>query len=118
MNSTNFSCVELLCSLQGLRSQQVNFTWNRATQLLHHYESSSMSSTLTLCKPNWTDGETLACRASYSHNHTLYSKSITLPCNSGSVVRFIVIGTLFGLLIATALFFEVYYQCLTARSRH
>ncbi|MCI4388266.1 hypothetical protein PGIGA_G00083680 [Pangasianodon gigas] len=83
MNSTNSSCVELLCSLKGLRPQQVNFRWTRATQLLYHHESSNMSSTLTLCKPHWTDGETLTCQASYSHNHTLYSKSIMLPDNSG-----------------------------------
>ncbi|XP_017344624.1 uncharacterized protein LOC108276956 isoform X3 [Ictalurus punctatus] len=132
-NSTNFSCVELLCSLQGLRPEQVNFTWTRATQFLHHHpESRSMNSTLMLCKPNWTDRETLTCHASYSHNHIRYSKSITLPCNSdsssffnvkfglkanSSVVRFIVIGTLFASLICTALFFEVYYQCLAARRR-
>ncbi|KAB5543529.1 hypothetical protein PHYPO_G00080210 [Pangasianodon hypophthalmus] len=117
MNSTNSSCVELLCSLKGLKPQQVNFTWTRATQLLYHHESSSMRSTLTLCKPHWTDGETLTCQASYSNNHTLYRKSITLPCDSGSFVHLIVLGTLVGLLIGTALFIEVYYQCLTARRR-
>ncbi|XP_027007147.1 uncharacterized protein LOC113645640 isoform X1 [Tachysurus fulvidraco] len=83
MNSTNSSCVELLCSLQGLIPQQVNFTWTRAAQLLHYYESNNMSSFLMLCKPNWTDGETLTCRADYSVNHTLYSRNIKLPYNSG-----------------------------------
>ncbi|XP_034168180.2 uncharacterized protein LOC117599311 isoform X2 [Pangasianodon hypophthalmus] len=106
MNSTNSSCVELLCSLKGLRPQQVNFTWTRATQLLYHHESSSMRNTLTLCKPHWTDGETLTCQASYSNNHTLYSKSITLPCDSGSCnigegswLTIIIISTCAGLLL-------------------
>lgn len=94
MNSTNVSCVELLCSLQGLRPQQVNFTWTRATQFLHHHpESRSMNSTLMLCKPNWTDRETLTCHASYSHNHIRYSKSITLPCNSGEPFTYSLIWT-------------------------
>ncbi|KAK2823454.1 hypothetical protein Q7C36_020054 [Tachysurus vachellii] len=83
MNSINSSCVELFCSLQGLIPQQVNFTWTRSDQLLHYYESSNMSSFLVLCKPNWTDGETLTCRADYSVNHTLYSRNIKLPYNSG-----------------------------------
>ncbi|KAG7322366.1 hypothetical protein KOW79_013712 [Hemibagrus wyckioides] len=122
MNSTNSFCVELLCSLQGLEPQQVNFTWIRAAQLLHHHESSNMSSFLKLCKPNWTEGETLTCRALYSINHTLYMKSITLQKGSistdiftGSAVRFIVTGTLLGLMIGTALFIEVYYQCRIVR---
>ncbi|XP_060752519.1 uncharacterized protein LOC132863623 isoform X3 [Tachysurus vachellii] len=115
MNSINSSCVELFCSLQGLIPQQVNFTWTRAAQLLHYYESSNMSSFLMLCKPNWTDGETLTCRADYSVNHTLYSRNIKLPYNSGSPVRVIVTGTLLGLLISTILFVEIYYQCFTAQ---
>ncbi|MCI4388267.1 hypothetical protein PGIGA_G00083690 [Pangasianodon gigas] len=110
MNSTDSSCVELLCSLKGLRPQQVNFTWTRATQLLYHHESSNMSSTLMLCKPHWTDGETLTCHANYSHNHTLYSKSITLPCGSGSCnvgegswLTIVIISTCAGLLLLVLL---------------
>ncbi|KAM9455390.1 tyrosine-protein phosphatase non-receptor type substrate 1-like isoform 2-T2 [Clarias gariepinus] len=83
ISNTNSSCVELICSLEGLSPQQVNFTWTRATQLIHHLGTSSMNSTLTLCKPNWTEGETLTCQASYSHNRTL-SKNITLKQHSAS----------------------------------
>ncbi|KAF5880218.1 putative uncharacterized protein LOC108276956 isoform X2, partial [Clarias magur] len=46
--NTDSSCVELICSLTGLSPQQVNFTWTTATQLLHHLETSSMKSTLTI----------------------------------------------------------------------
>ncbi|XP_058268648.1 uncharacterized protein LOC131367316 isoform X2 [Hemibagrus wyckioides] len=104
MNSTNSFCVELLCSLQGLEPQQVNFTWIRAAQRLHHHESSNMSSFLMLCKPNWTEGETLTCRALYSINHTLYMKSITFPLNlpkgiDGVASWIIIVVTCAGLLL-------------------
>ncbi|KAL6473099.1 hypothetical protein MHYP_G00192870 [Metynnis hypsauchen] len=73
------SCVELLCSLEGLSPEQVSFTWTRGSeQLLHQNNPSNMSSTLTLCKPHWRDGDTFTCQASCSSNHTLYSKSITI----------------------------------------
>ncbi|KAK3521805.1 hypothetical protein QTP70_018279, partial [Hemibagrus guttatus] len=56
-------------------------------------------------------------------NHTTLSKPITVIISStectereveftGLVVRFIVVGTLFGLLISTAMFIEIYFQYL------
>ncbi|XP_053332263.1 uncharacterized protein LOC128505724 [Clarias gariepinus] len=117
INNTNSSCVDLICSLQGLSPQQVNFTWTRASQLLHHQVSSSTNSSLMLCIPNWTEGETLTCQASYSHNHIL-SKSITLPYKSSWTVCFIVVGISIFLLFSTALSFEVYGQCLIANHHH
>ncbi|KAK3550083.1 hypothetical protein QTP86_019182, partial [Hemibagrus guttatus] len=100
MNSTSSSCVELLCSLQGLEPQRVNFTWIRAAQLLHHYNSSNMSSFLKLCKPNWTDGDTLTCRALYPINDILYMKNITLPSNSDGVASWLItVVTCAGLLL-------------------
>ncbi|KAL7847556.1 hypothetical protein AOLI_G00222740 [Acnodon oligacanthus] len=79
VNIGNQRCVELLCSLEGLSPEQVNFTWTRGSeQLLHQSNPSNMSSTLTLCKPHWRDGDTFTCQASYSSDHTLYSKSTTI----------------------------------------
>ncbi|KAI4893849.1 hypothetical protein NFI96_016932 [Prochilodus magdalenae] len=79
MNSSNLTCVELLCSLEGLSPEQVNFTWTRGSkQFLHQNSPSNMSSMLKLCKPDWRHGDTVTCSASYSSNHTVYSKSITL----------------------------------------
>ncbi|KAI4893850.1 hypothetical protein NFI96_016933 [Prochilodus magdalenae] len=86
-NSSNLTCVELHCSLEGLSQEQVNFTWTRGSkQLLHQNSSSSMSSTLELCKPDWRHGDTVTCSASYSSSHTVYSKNITLKStdNGGS----------------------------------
>ncbi|KAI5629199.1 hypothetical protein C0J50_8098, partial [Silurus asotus] len=66
INTTIVNCVELLCSVQGLKSPGVNFSWTRAGLYLNH-TSSTINSTLTLCKPNWTDGDTITCRADYSN---------------------------------------------------
>ncbi|KAL7847557.1 hypothetical protein AOLI_G00222750 [Acnodon oligacanthus] len=85
VNIGNQRCVELLCSLEGLSPEQVNFTWTRGSeQLLHQNNPSNMSSTLTLCKPHWRDRDTFTCQASYSSDHTLYSKSTTIkPTDEG-----------------------------------
>ncbi|XP_046717425.1 uncharacterized protein LOC124393557 [Silurus meridionalis] len=80
INTTIVNCVELFCSVQSLKSQQVNFSWTRAGLYLHH-TSSNISSTLTLCKPNWTDGDTIKCHANYSNK--VIVTSISLPCNFG-----------------------------------
>ncbi|KAL6473102.1 hypothetical protein MHYP_G00192900 [Metynnis hypsauchen] len=86
VNISNQCCVELLCSLEGLSPDQVSFTWTRGSELLLH--PSNMSSTLTLCKPHWRDGDTFTCQASYSSSHTLYSKSITIKyTDEGKRVR-------------------------------
>ncbi|KAL6473101.1 hypothetical protein MHYP_G00192890 [Metynnis hypsauchen] len=89
VNTGNQHCLELLCSLEGLSPEQVSFTWTRESeQLLHQNNPSSMSSTLTLCKPHWRDGDTFTCQASYSRNHTLYSKNITIKyTDEGKRVR-------------------------------
>ncbi|KAL7847281.1 hypothetical protein SRHO_G00222610 [Serrasalmus rhombeus] len=88
VNISNQSCVELFCSLEGLSPEQVSFTWTRGSeQLLHQNNSSKMSSTLTLCKPHWRDGDKFTCQASYSSNHTLYSKSITIQGDEGDEER-------------------------------
>ncbi|KAK1800428.1 hypothetical protein P4O66_005659, partial [Electrophorus voltai] len=82
LNSSDVTCVELLCTLEGLRPEQVNFTWTKADEKLPHYHSTNMSSMLKLCKPDWWDGVTLTCQASYPHNSTVYRKNITLTCRN------------------------------------
>ncbi|KAG9263634.1 hypothetical protein AMEX_G23684 [Astyanax mexicanus] len=79
MNSSDLSCVDLLCSLEGLSPEQVNFTWTRGSELLHHQKVlTGIKSSLHLCKPHWTDGDTITCHANHSSTHTLYSQNITL----------------------------------------
>ncbi|KAG9263635.1 hypothetical protein AMEX_G23685 [Astyanax mexicanus] len=81
MNSSDLSCVDLLCSLEGLSPEQINFTWTRGSELLHHQNvPTSMNSSLHLCKPHWTNGDTITCHADYSSTHTLYSQNITITC--------------------------------------
>ncbi|KAF5880219.1 uncharacterized protein DAT39_023279, partial [Clarias magur] len=67
-----------------------------------------MKSTLTLCKPSWTGGETLMCQASYLHNH-IFSETITLPHSPGSAGQIITAGVLFGLIVGTALIFKFFH---------
>ncbi|XDV54294.1 hypothetical protein PO909_022612 [Leuciscus waleckii] len=68
-NSGNDSCILLLCSLEGLNPELVNFTWIREGRgLLYSSTSYDMNSSLLLCKPDWSDGDTIICRANYSNN--------------------------------------------------
>ncbi|XP_036451809.1 uncharacterized protein LOC118825290 isoform X2 [Colossoma macropomum] len=99
VNISDQSCVKLLCSLEGLSPQQVSFTWTRESeQPLHQNNPINMSSTLTLCKPHWEDGDTFTCQASYSSNHTLYSKNITIKSSKkgGTEIFWLLIGSAIG----------------------
>ncbi|XDV54295.1 hypothetical protein PO909_022613, partial [Leuciscus waleckii] len=54
-NGGNDSCILLLCSLEGLNPELVNFTWIREGRgLLNSSTSYDMNSSLLLCKPNWS----------------------------------------------------------------
>ncbi|KAL6473103.1 hypothetical protein MHYP_G00192910 [Metynnis hypsauchen] len=117
VNISNQHCVELLCSLEGLSPEQVNFTWTRESeQLLHQNNPSNMSSTLTLCKPHWREGDTFTCQASYSSNHTLYSKSITIKSSNkgGTEISWLLIGSAIGASVGVLfiiLLCVVIYKC-------
>ncbi|XP_051541968.1 uncharacterized protein LOC127433792 isoform X3 [Myxocyprinus asiaticus] len=79
LNSSNATCVHLLCSLEGLNPAQVNFTWSKEGQNIYHPSTSSdMSSELHLCKPAWREGDTITCNAIYLSTKTLYNQSIEL----------------------------------------
>ncbi|KAK7120579.1 hypothetical protein R3I94_020547 [Phoxinus phoxinus] len=70
-NSSNDSCILLLCSLEGLNPVLVNFTWIREGHgSLYSSTSYDMKSSLHLCKPHWSDGDTIICRANYSNRQT------------------------------------------------
>ncbi|KAG1970570.1 hypothetical protein F2P79_002065 [Pimephales promelas] len=69
LNVSNVSCVHLLCSLEAPNPEPVNFTWIRAGHgSLYSSTSYDMKSSLELCKPDWSDGDTIICHASYSIN--------------------------------------------------
>lgn len=64
LNSTNDSCVHLLCSLD---SELANFTWSRGGQMLPHVSTfNDNNSELQLCKPDWSEGDTITCHVNYS----------------------------------------------------
>ncbi|XP_016349025.1 protein amalgam-like [Sinocyclocheilus anshuiensis] len=93
LNSSNVTCVHLLCSMEGLTTELVSFTWSREGQmLLHLFTSYATNSELRLCKPDWSDGDTITCYASYSDTQT--KRSIHLPSQSDSdkVVQLLIIS--------------------------
>ncbi|XP_077100016.1 uncharacterized protein LOC143750728 [Siphateles boraxobius] len=82
-NSSNESCILLLCSLEALNPELVNFTWIREGQgSLYRSTSYDMNSSLHLCKPDWSDGDTIICRADYSNTQT--QTHIILTSEDGS----------------------------------
>nr|XP_021335188.1 uncharacterized protein LOC103911768 isoform X1 [Danio rerio] len=68
LNSTNDSCVHLLCSLD---SDLANFTWSRGGQMLPLVSTfNADNSELQLCKPDWSGGDTITCHVNYSGTQT------------------------------------------------
>ncbi|KAL0182680.1 hypothetical protein M9458_022055, partial [Cirrhinus mrigala] len=69
--------------MEDLTTELVNFTWSRQGQsLLHQFTSNGMNSELQLCKPDWSEGDTITCYASYSGIQT--QSSILLPSQNAS----------------------------------
>ncbi|XP_048037468.1 hemicentin-2-like [Megalobrama amblycephala] len=89
LNSSNDTCVHLLCSLEGLNPELVDFTWSREGQRsLHPSTSYDMKSELHLCKPDWSYGDIITCHASYSSTQTPLSRNITLDFSNEGVFVF------------------------------
>ncbi|KAK9968359.1 hypothetical protein ABG768_002689 [Culter alburnus] len=89
LNSSNDTCVHLLCSLESLKRELVNFTWSGKDQRsLQTFTSYDMKSELRLCKPDWSDGDMITCHANYSNSqtqtYTTYTKSIPLTSQHAS----------------------------------
>ncbi|XP_042621104.1 uncharacterized protein LOC109062763 [Cyprinus carpio] len=82
LNSSNDTCVLLLCSVEDLKPEQVNFTWSRGERSLHPFTSYALNSELRLCKPDWSEGDTITCYAKYSSTQT--QKSIQLTSETTS----------------------------------
>ncbi|XP_016413911.1 uncharacterized protein LOC107744632 [Sinocyclocheilus rhinocerous] len=106
LNSSNDTCVHLLCLLESLKPEQVNFTWSRGERSLHPFTSYAMNSELHLCKPDWSEGDTITCYASYSSTQTPYSRSITLDFSheGQTEIRLPVCVVLFSIFIISIVF--------------
>ncbi|KAJ8347643.1 hypothetical protein SKAU_G00262320 [Synaphobranchus kaupii] len=106
--SNKSGCLWLLCELDGLDSTEVNLTWSQNGQSIPETTSS-----LHLCKPDWSEGDTFTCNISQSSNYTGLSANITITqthsrvvCQAVSLVL-ISVGTLTGTLtLNSALFFK------------
>ncbi|XP_016120365.1 uncharacterized protein [Sinocyclocheilus grahami] len=85
LNSSNDTCLHLLCSVEGLTTE-VNFTWSQGERSLHPFTSYYMNSELRLCKPDWREGETITCYARYSSTQTHRSIKVTSETPSDKAV--------------------------------
>ncbi|KTF71770.1 hypothetical protein cypCar_00040198, partial [Cyprinus carpio] len=84
LDSSNGTCIHLLCSMEDLTTELVNFTWSQEGHgSLHPFTSYPMKSELRLCKPDWSDGDTITCYANYSSTQT--QRSIQLTSQKESV---------------------------------
>ncbi|XP_076876153.1 uncharacterized protein LOC143525753 isoform X2 [Brachyhypopomus gauderio] len=115
LNSSDVTCVDLLCSMEGLREEKLNFTWSKADKELlhlHNMNMRNMSSRLRLCEPAWRYGDTLTCHASYANDSVVYSRAITLTENSNTSRMVVVISIIssLGLLLLLLLLSVAVYK--------
>ncbi|ROL54328.1 hypothetical protein DPX16_10751 [Anabarilius grahami] len=113
LNSSNDTCVHLLCSLEGLNPELVNFTWSREGQrLLHTSTSYDMKSELHLCNPDWSDGDKITCHAYYSNGQTQTSIKLASQHASDKAKQLIIIcSAAAGLILCTITIIVVLYKC-------
>ncbi|XP_052422479.1 uncharacterized protein LOC127965832 isoform X5 [Carassius gibelio] len=79
--------------MEGLTSELVNFTWSRDGHgSLHPFTTNATNSELRLCKPDWSDGDTITCYASYSSTRTQRSIQLTSQKDSYRDVQLLIIS--------------------------
>ncbi|XP_042588593.1 uncharacterized protein LOC109082514 isoform X3 [Cyprinus carpio] len=93
LDSSNGTCINLLCSMEDLTTELVNFTWSQEGHgSLHPFTSYPMKSELRLCKPDWSDGDTITCYANYSSTQTQRSIHLTSQKESVKDVLLLIIS--------------------------
>ena len=86
VNTTNADCVQLLCTLDDINQEQVDFIWNingqnTSGQVQVINSSFNVSSSLRLCGSEWRDGDTITCSVSHLSGHITSSRII--PAQKG-----------------------------------
>ncbi|XP_046873067.1 uncharacterized protein LOC124465372 isoform X3 [Hypomesus transpacificus] len=117
MHNQNSSCILLLCTLEGLHTQDVNFTWFRQGQgslePLSVNHSSKLRSSVLLCQAEWREGDRFICKVNISINSGL-NKSITLPHSDIGTQKnntIIITVSILGGLVAIAAICICVYKC-------
>ncbi|XP_064838149.1 uncharacterized protein LOC135550881 isoform X2 [Oncorhynchus masou masou] len=116
-NSRDPGCIQLLCTLEGLDPQDVNFTWTRQGQgspetLLTNHSASKQSSLLTLCQSVWREGDTITCNVRLLANNT--DLSIRLPYSEqetyheNNLLTIICVSTSIGVVAIAAVTISIY----------
>ncbi|KAJ8347644.1 hypothetical protein SKAU_G00262330 [Synaphobranchus kaupii] len=115
--SNKSGCLWLLCELDGLDSTEVNLTWSQNGQSIPETTSS-----LHLCKPDWSEGDTFTCNISQSSNYTGLSANITITQthsrvdNKANSLIMICVGVFAGTVALICLVICI-YKCKKADSR-
>ncbi|XP_041088628.1 uncharacterized protein LOC121302660 [Polyodon spathula] len=65
-SNKSLDCIQLVCSLAGFYPPGVNVTWSKQGEtlsdtLLTNSSLYPLRSTLSLCKPNWNEGDVISC---------------------------------------------------------
>ncbi|XP_041949617.1 uncharacterized protein LOC121709940 isoform X4 [Alosa sapidissima] len=119
VNTTDSGCVELVCTMDAIDQEQVEFIWNSrgkntSEQKQVTNSSSSVSSSLRLCGAERRDGDTITCSVSlpsdhFTSNWTIHQQNVGNE-DSNWMVKTICICALTGamLMIAMAV---IIYKC-------
>ncbi|XP_020320417.1 uncharacterized protein LOC109873215 isoform X1 [Oncorhynchus kisutch] len=116
-NSSDPGCIQLLCTLEGLDPQDVNFTWTRQGQgspetLLTNHSPSKQSSFLTLCQSVWREGDTITCNVRLLANNTDLSISLPYselkPYHENNLLTIICVSTSIGVVAIAAVTISIY----------
>ncbi|XP_024249410.1 uncharacterized protein LOC112228376 isoform X2 [Oncorhynchus tshawytscha] len=116
-NSSDAGCIQLLCTLEGLDPQDVNFTWTRQGQgspetLLTNHSPSKQSSFLTLCQSVWREGDTITCNVRLLANNTDLSIRLPYselkPYHENNLLTIICVSTSIGVVAIAAVTISIY----------
>ncbi|XP_076131417.1 uncharacterized protein LOC143112893 isoform X2 [Alosa pseudoharengus] len=119
VNTNDSGCVELVCTMDAIDQEQVDFIWNlrgknTSEQVQVTNSSSSVSSSLRLCGAERRDGDTITCSVSlpsghFTSNWTIHEQNVGNE-DSNWMVKTICICALTGavLMIAMAV---IIYKC-------
>ncbi|XP_038860555.1 uncharacterized protein LOC120056460 isoform X1 [Salvelinus namaycush] len=116
-NSSDPGCIQLLCTLEGIEAQDVNFTWTRQGQdspetPLTNHSLSKQSSFLTLCQSVWREGDTITCNVRLLANNTDLSirhpKSELETYYEKNLLTIICVSTSIGVVAIAAVTISIY----------
>ncbi|MGH0184537.1 UNVERIFIED_CONTAM: hypothetical protein FKN15_015355, partial [Acipenser sinensis] len=88
-SNTSPDCIQLVCSLAGFYPPKVNVTWSKQGEtlsdtLLTNSSTYLWRSTLSLCKPDWNEGDVISCHVNSSVTAQPITHNITITFDGGN----------------------------------